>query len=300
MKKILLLLFLITFALLLVNIQTYGYDKQTQMLETSNKADGVQVFTELIEKLEEINTPKIKLSDAYYRRGFYYKQDYNDLDKALADFNTALKYNPNNKDALFAASFIKYEFKDYNGALNDIKKLISLSPNEADLHYLAGLLYSELKQFNNAINAFTKSIVLKNKNPKAFYWRAVNELKVRQDKKAFQDLEYAKQQFYEMNDIENYRRVANVISRLNQIKAENVIIRPYVQPTNNQYFSNNEDTVKELKQINENLRDINKNMYMFPQNDNRDLLMLDFMFPKNYSNSNNNLDFRDLQILYGF
>lgn len=294
------LLFLITFALLLVNIQTYGYDKQTQMLETSNKADGVQVFTELIEKLEEINTPKIKLSDAYYRRGFYYKQDYNDLDKALADFNTALKYNPNNKDALFAASFIKYEFKDYNGALNDIKKLISLSPNEADLHYLAGLLYSELKQFNNAINAFTKSIVLKNKNPKAFYWRAVNELKVRQDKKAFQDLEYAKQQFYEMNDIENYRRVANVISRLNQIKAENVIIRPYVQPTNNQYFSNNEDTVKELKQINENLRDINKNMYMFPQNDNRDLLMLDFMFPKNYSNSNNNLDFRDLQILYGF
>lgn len=255
-------------------------------------------YDDAIEELQKANASKNELANAFYLRGKF-NQEQNDLNNALSDFNTALKYNPNNKAALFSASHIKFEFKDYNGALNDIKKLISLYPNDAGLHYLAGLLYSQLKQYNNAISACTKSIVLKNKNPDAFYWRAMNELKLKQDKKAFKDLEYAKQQYYEMNDIENYRRVAQVVSELNLIKTNNVINKPYQQPTNIQYFLDNAETINELKKINENLENINRAKYMFPKANNRDLQMLDLLFNESNTNSNS-VDFRDLQILYGF
>lgn len=299
MKNILILFILLLFSLPMYAKEFYQeLDLKRSQVEHCGKknttgTDSVAIFTELIKHLKEENATNLNLSGAYYRRGYYYEVDYKDYDNALADYNTALKYNPHNKDALLAASYIKYEFKDYKGALNDIKKLISLSPNDSDLHYLASLLYAELKQYNNAINACTKSIVVKNKNPHAFYWRAVNELKLRQDEKAFQDLEYAKQQYYEMNDIENYRKVSQVIAELSQIKANND-----QQSSNKQYFSNNAETVKEVKPINENLENINRAKYMFLK-DNRDLQMIDLFFNKNYTNSNS-VDFRDLQILYGF
>ena len=208
----------------------------------------LEQYDNAIEELQKANASKNELASVYYLRGKFSQQQ-NDLNNALSYFNTALKYNPNYRDALLSTSHIKFEFNDYNGALNDIKKLISLYPNDPGLHYLAGLIYSQLKQYNNAINACTKSIVLKNKNPDAFYWRAVNELKLKQDKKAFKDLEYAKQQYYEMNDIENYRRVAQVVSELNLIKTNNVINKPYQQPTNIQYFLDNAETINELKKI---------------------------------------------------
>ena len=258
----------------------------------------LEQYDDAIEELQKANASKNELASVYYLRGKF-SQEQNDLNNALSDFNTALKYNPHDREALLAASYIKNEFKDYNGALNDIKKLISLYPNNSGLYYLEGLIYSQLKQYHNAINACTKSIVLKNKNPHAFYWRAVNELKLRQDEKAFKDLEYAKQQYYEMNDIENYKHISNVISILNEINANSIISKPYQQSPNNQYFSDNTESVKELKKINKNLENINRAKYMFPKDNNRDLQMLDLFFNKSYTNSSS-VDFRDLQILYGF
>lgn len=298
MKKI----FLVLLSLVIpfsVSAKEFRYNAENIKVQhvNSEKADAVVTFTELIGHLENTDVSNEKLSDCYFRRGYYYEKNYKDLNNALADYNTAIKYNPNNKLALFYASALKNKFHDIEGALQDIKKYIVLEPNDEVAHLIAAFLYSDLKQYNNAINECTQSIKIKNKNPNAFYRRGLNEVMIGKIDKGLQDLGYAKRQYYELNDIDNYRNVSNVINDLNKVQNNNYK-SPLEYKTNTNYSSNYE-TTNELKKINNNLEKINRNMYMLPQNNDSDIKLLEFMFNNHPAPHSHSQDIIDMYMLFG-
>jgi len=56
-----------------------------------------------------------------------------DADRAIAEFNTALKDAPNSANTLFNRGLVKWRGKkDAAGALDDFKKLLTIEPNFAD------------------------------------------------------------------------------------------------------------------------------------------------------------------------
>jgi cytochrome c-type biogenesis protein CcmH/NrfG len=70
-----------------------------------------------------------------------------DADKAIAEFNTALKYAPTNPNTLFNLGMVKWEGKhDSTGAIADWKKLLSTTPDYAARDQVEKMLSDVEKQ----------------------------------------------------------------------------------------------------------------------------------------------------------
>ena len=70
-----------------------------------------------------------------------------DADKAIAEFNTALKYAPNNPNTLFNLGLVKWEGKhDSAGAIADWKKLLAVNPDYASRDQVEKMLTEVEKQ----------------------------------------------------------------------------------------------------------------------------------------------------------
>lgn len=239
----------------------------------------------LIYETDKTEIPNVNLAKAYYLRGVIYEDELKDNSKALSDYNNAIKYNPNHKQALWRASKIKQEFKDFSGAIQDINKLIVLSPDDEGLHYLAALFYSELKDYNKAVDECTKSIKIKNKNPDAFYWRGILELKLG-NKKGYQDLEYAKQQYYEINDIEQYKKVSGIIHVLKE--SDNLA---NIKTNNQHKYTTKDTTAEEIKKLNNTLQQINRDSWIQQSQTTPQIIEI------NNSNTQKGIDIFDLNMM---
>jgi tetratricopeptide (TPR) repeat protein len=70
------------------------------------------------------------LSIAFYNRGLGYRRK-GDADRALADFNEAIRADPNNTFALMTRGSARYEQGDNDGAIADYDEAIRVDPNNA-------------------------------------------------------------------------------------------------------------------------------------------------------------------------
>lgn len=142
-------------------IQKIAYNKvenESNIKPTTVKASVVQVAPKAkpevvsqpktqVEKLVEgksTNTPQIetkpvenpKLAECYFIRALQ-KYILQNRESALADFNMAIKYNPNYAEAYYYRAAIKRDFKD-DGFVEDYTKAVTLNPelkavNDADV-----------------------------------------------------------------------------------------------------------------------------------------------------------------------
>jgi tetratricopeptide (TPR) repeat protein len=70
-----------------------------------------------------------------------------DADKAITEFNMALKYSPSNPNTLFNLGLVKWEGKhDSAGAIADWKKLLATNPNYASREQVEKMLSDVEKQ----------------------------------------------------------------------------------------------------------------------------------------------------------
>ncbi len=70
-----------------------------------------------------------------------------DADKAIAEFNTALKYAPTNPNTLFNLGLVKWQGKhDSAGAIADWKKLLAANPDYASRDQVEKMLSEVEKQ----------------------------------------------------------------------------------------------------------------------------------------------------------
>ena len=97
------------------------------------------------------------------------------MDEAIADFNEAIRINPNNKMAYVNRGVAKSTKADYKGAFEDYSDVIRIAPDGAS-YFNRGVIRTELKDLKGAVEDFNVAIKLEPKDP--LYWYTRGNLKV--------------------------------------------------------------------------------------------------------------------------
>ena len=92
-------------------------------------------FDSLLSLANKALTYDDQLSDGYWARGFYYFHFGGDHEKALAEFNTALKYNPNHWWALINKADI-YQYRDFARSFEYMHQAIWVNPEDKNTDWI--------------------------------------------------------------------------------------------------------------------------------------------------------------------
>jgi len=96
-------------------------------------------------------------SDAYLRRGQYWWLK-NELDKSIADFDAALKLEPDYGFVYRCRGLVKLTAERYDQAIADFTAAIPLRPNDCYLHYKRGVAWREKGNVDQALADFDAAI----------------------------------------------------------------------------------------------------------------------------------------------
>jgi tetratricopeptide (TPR) repeat protein len=97
--------------------------------------------------------------DAHINRGYAYVQ-LKQLDKALADYNEALRINPRSAIALEYRAGIYFQQSKLKEALAEFNEAVAIQPAIAELRLNRGLVFRKMGQIDRAIEDFNEAIKL--------------------------------------------------------------------------------------------------------------------------------------------
>jgi tetratricopeptide (TPR) repeat protein len=111
------------------------------------------------------------LSNAYILRGLLKDGQLNDPAGALADYDRAIQLRPKYAQGYRLRAQIKMDRKDYQGALQDYDRAITYDPRDVVSYFKRGLIKSlAFQDAKGAVADFDRAIALNPKN--AQYWQA--------------------------------------------------------------------------------------------------------------------------------
>ncbi|QDL11815.1 hypothetical protein DP114_31470 [Brasilonema sennae CENA114] len=135
-------------------------------------SDWKQAITYFSEALEQGNDSNKALNQeiVYFYRGtsYFYKKDY---DRAIADYNQAIKLDPNDAQAYNNRGISYFYKKDNNRAIADYNQAIKLDPNYAEAYNNRGNSYGNKKDDDRAIADYNQAIKLDPNLAQAYYNR---------------------------------------------------------------------------------------------------------------------------------
>ena len=138
---------------------------------------------------------------AYFNRGNA-KDDLGDSQGAIADFDTAIRLNPNDADAYRNRGAVKVTIGDQKGAIADFDTAIRLNPNYADAYYNRGIAKVTLGDKRGAFADFDTAIRLNPNYAEAYYNRGNTKQELGDRQGAITDYDTALQ--LNPNDAEAY------------------------------------------------------------------------------------------------
>jgi uncharacterized protein (TIGR02145 family) len=144
-----------------------------------------------------------KFFKAYTMRGFayYFKKDY---DKAISDCSEAIRLDPKFETAYNIRGDAYYEKKEYDKAISDYTQVIRLEPNFG-VYFHRGRAYYEKKEYDKAIADYTQALRLDPKDATTYMNRGhVYNFKEDYDK-AIADYTEAIRLKPELPELYNYR-----------------------------------------------------------------------------------------------
>ena len=114
--------------------------------------------------------PELK-SAAYNNRGWGYNEK-GDFEKAMPDFNEALRLNPKNAAAYGNRGYAHLRQSDFGLARSDLDKSIELKPDNAWAFTIRGRVHAALGKYERALADHTESIRLEPNSLNAYGNRA--------------------------------------------------------------------------------------------------------------------------------
>lgn len=106
-----------------------------------------------------ISCVSCQTSEDYVKNGTH-KYLNNDYHGAIAEYDEAIKINPNCIDAYNNRAIAKSTLKDYSGALADWNKVIELNPKDAGAYSCRGLLKIQLQRIDDGCLDLSKALEL--------------------------------------------------------------------------------------------------------------------------------------------
>ncbi len=93
----------------------------------------------------------------YIKKGLDYANS-NDYDKAVKEFENALKLFPRDEDALFNLGFIYADMQQFGPAYDIFKKLININPHHIEAFNNLGLLFARQGKYGDAVFVYEKGV----------------------------------------------------------------------------------------------------------------------------------------------
>lgn len=123
-----------------------------------------------------MNNPRLKTQVSYpaihNNRGLAWWQKH-DLDRAIADFNEALRLDPKQSETLLNRALALKDKGEFEKAMADINAAIQIHPNDAGNYGTRGVIWLELGQLDKALADFNENIHRNPKEPAAYNGRAL-------------------------------------------------------------------------------------------------------------------------------
>ena len=172
-----------------------------------------------------------------------------DYQGAIADYDQAIKLNPDNDEAYSNRGNSKYYLKDYQGAITDYDQAIKLNPNFYPYpYYLRGNSKQNLGDYQGAIADYDQAIKLNFYFTDAYYSRGSSKDKLKDYQGAITDYSQAIQLKTDFADAYYGRGLSHKKSNDNQNAINNFrqAARLYQQQNNQTWYQNSLDRLKEL------------------------------------------------------
>ncbi len=128
----------------------------------------------------------------YNNRGIAYGNR-GEHDKALSDFNSALRISPNYADAYNSRGVAYARTGKHDKAISDFDHALRSNPKYAKAYYNRGTSYFEKGKFDKAISDFSRALGINSNYAKAYYNRGAAYLRKGEFDKAVSDFDKALQ-----------------------------------------------------------------------------------------------------------
>lgn len=120
---------------------------------------GLKQFDKAIEDFDEAIKLNPNYATAYNNRGYAY-DDLKQYEKAIEDYNRAIELKPDYASAYYNRGIAYRKLNQPESAIRDYNKAIELNPEYASAYNNRGIVYSDLKQYERAIEDYNKAIEL--------------------------------------------------------------------------------------------------------------------------------------------
>ncbi|AFY58437.1 trypsin-like serine protease with C-terminal PDZ domain [Rivularia sp. PCC 7116] len=148
------------------------------------------------------------------RGGVYLTQK--QYQQAIDDFTAAIRLNQENASAYSIRAIARDMQEDYKGAIADHTEAIGIKPKEARYYNRRGNTYLKNKEYRKAIADYTTAISLDVDDGDAYGLRSLAYAGLGDKQKAIQDLQKASQIFQKKGNMDNYKLVQSMLSKLQQ------------------------------------------------------------------------------------
>ena len=129
-------------------------------------------------------------ADAFLNRGLtYYRMNNNAM--AIIDFDQAIALGIRDAETFNNRGLLKASSEDISGALADFKMAAEIDPDFIDAWINAGLMQANLTHYNEAFNDFSTAIKKDPFSARAYYWRGMVQLSMQRIEGGCRDMKSA-------------------------------------------------------------------------------------------------------------
>ena len=148
-----------------------------RLFRQTTRGDWEGVFTQVKDNLKQTTSKlhlgleaKLKEEAAYYNKLGDDFKEHNQIERAIASYQEAIKLNNEYIEAHYKLAIVYYKEQGLvEQAIEHLETVTQLKKDHVDAHYILGYLYSNKELFDKALGAYHKTLELKPNLPEAYY-----------------------------------------------------------------------------------------------------------------------------------